>query len=79
MNLRIDFGFKMYGQISILGLRAECEISVSLPFSVKVRVELMPINLAGGALVLAKGRNDLTKGPQVAVGVSPLGVSVCEK
>lgn len=75
MNLKISPGFKLYGLINILGIEAQCEVSVSLPFKVKVRVELMPIKLAKGALVLAKGRDDLTKGPEVAVGISPLGVS----
>ena len=76
MKLQISPGFKFYGLINILGLKARCEVEIGLPFSVKVDVELMPIQIAKGALVLSRGKNDMSKGPRVFVKISAIAVRI---
>ena len=75
MDLQISSGFQFSGIIKFLKIEAKCSIKVTYPLNVQVEVDMKPLSLVKGALVLSRSLKDRENGPKVFVGVARTGVS----
>ena len=71
-GLVIPAGFKLNGTLVILGYKLKCDIALTPPSAMRVRVEMDPLNLARGQIRLQRSRSDSKRGPILDASVTLL-------
>eukprot|EP00794_Sanderia_malayensis_P007160 gene7160-7967_t len=78
LKTKIENGFRLQGKIRILGsnLYLDCAIAYAPKPKLKLQVEMLPINIAGGLIALQRSKNEPEKGPMFLGQISAAGVKI---
>ena len=70
VHLSIPAGFHFKGTLDIIGVSGSADICVNFPNALSIDVELSPISVAGGLLLMRRSENDTSNGPFLKANVS---------
>ena len=71
-GISIPPGFRLKGNINILGLEAHVDVTIGLPKGVDLKVALSPLRIAGGMVKMYASSTDTSRGPFLKVIVEVL-------